>query len=428
MAGASGQPSDHPSFRSTDPTRQSSWWAGDSLEMVWVRLADRLERNGIRAEGRIRVIGLDREQRHAVGDLLGRSVTGSQVTVDLAGLDERLRLRAGMGLAEAAETVLGRTLIDGPARSAQRAQRRAEPTEAARAWVEAHADVDWPWIDEWLTAMRSDGVLGRDSDPVSLVTAALDVLHHRRAFVPPGAAGAGAGPVARSTLAAAVCQDAHALDDDRRLAGAVLRAVAVANGAMPPSDARDRRDLWDRLGVVTDLVSSTCLVWRLPGQVWDANGRPRGLDTEQPTHLTWWDVRSGLRVAPGGRVLICENPSVLEAVATAELGVAVICTSGRPNLVTGQVLAAVAESRTPMIYHGDFDWPGLAMAADAGRRYGAKPWLMTAEDYENAPGSLPLKGSPVESPWDPELAAAMRHRGVAVHEEAVLDQLIDALG
>jgi uncharacterized protein (TIGR02679 family) len=134
-----------------------------------------------------------------------------------------------------------------------------------------------------------------------------------------------------------------------------------------------------------------------------------------------------MRVERADRVLVCENPSVLEAIATAELDVAVICTSGRPNLVTGQVLSHVAESRSPMTYHGDFDWPGLAMAADALGRYGAKPWLMTAQDYEAVPGSLPLKGSPVESAWDPELCAAMRRRGVAVHEEAVLDQVIAAL-
>jgi hypothetical protein len=29
--------------------------------------------------------------------------------------------------------------------------------------------------------------------------------------------------------------------------------------------------------------------------------------------------------------------------------------------------------------------------------------------------------------WDRELGAVMRHHGVAVHEEAVLDDLLDAL-
>ena len=46
------------------------------------------------------------------------------------------------------------------------------------------------------------------------------------------------------------------------------------------------------------------------------------------------------------------------AIATAGLDVAVICTSGRANLVTGRVLSHVVESKSPMTYHGDFDWPG----------------------------------------------------------------------
>lgn len=52
---------------------------------------------------------------------------------------------------------------------------------------------------------------------------------------------------------------------------------------------------------------------------------------------------------------------------------------------------------------------------------------MTVEEYESVLGELPLKGAPVESPWDPELAAAMRRRGLAVHEEAVLAGLVDSL-
>lgn len=144
----------------------------------------------------------------------------------------------------------------------------AEPTAAALAWVEAHPEGRWPWVEGRLVTLRSDGLLGRDPDPATLVTSALEVLHHRRAFIaadsepprgrPRRSTGDDVqGSVSRSALAAVVCHDAHALDDDRRLAGAVLRAVAGVAGSPPPADARARRELWDRLGVVTDLVSST---------------------------------------------------------------------------------------------------------------------------------------------------------------------------
>ena len=77
-----------------------------------------------------------------------------------------------------------------------------------------------------------------------------------------------------------------------------------------------------------------------------------------------------------------------------------------------------------MRYHGDFDWPGLALANACRRDFGAIPWLMGADDYEGGHASEPLKGAAVEAEWDPELAPAMRSRGLAVHEEAVLDSVL----
>jgi hypothetical protein len=43
-------------------------------------------------------------------------------------------------------------------------------------------------------------------------------------------------------------------------------------------------------------------------------------------------------------------------------------------------------------------------------------------------GSLPLRGRAVEACWDPDLTTTMTGYGVAVHEEAVLPELLAALG
>src|SRR6476620_11206312 len=82
-----------------------SWWGNDQLTRVWGLIGDRLERTGLRPQGRIRVDGLSRPERHAVSDLLGRPVTASRVVIDLAELDERLLLRSGTRLADATERV-----------------------------------------------------------------------------------------------------------------------------------------------------------------------------------------------------------------------------------------------------------------------------------------------------------------------------------
>ena len=61
-------------------------------------------------------------------------------------------------------------------------------------------------------------------------------------------------------------------------------------------------------------------------------------------------------------------------------------------------------------------------------RHGAVPWRLSTADYTGAHGALPLTGARVEAPWDAALAAAMHARGIAVHEEAVVADLLVDLG
>jgi uncharacterized protein (TIGR02679 family) len=91
------------------------------------------------------------------------------------------------------------------------------------------------------------------------------------------------------------------------------------------------------------------------------------------------------------------------------------------------VLHALAGAR--LRYHGDFDWPGITIANRLVMEVGVVPWRMGADQYLAALHGprLPLLGTPIEPVWDPELGAAMRHHGVAVHEEAVLEDLLAAL-
>ena len=412
------------------------WWSPVALVRFWDIVAERLERNGLRAAGRVSIGGMDRSERHALTDLLGRAVTTERTVVDLSALDERLRSRAGVGLVPAVERVRGATLVDRPALRDLRSDRREAPLVTAERWLDDHPDVDWPWVAEWLQAMRRDGILTRDPDPERLVGSALNVLWDRRAHLGPGAgpretAGdALERPVARTELAARTAYDAHALDDDRRLSAVVLRALAARGQVDLPTGGSARRALWESAGVLADSVSTTCLTLGLrPSAGWGGSRRMAAYaDTGVPLHLTWWELSAGLALAPGQDVLVCENPRVLEAVAEAPVrGLAVVCTSGRPVLVVTELLLRLRVSGARLRYHGDFDWPGIAMANDLVTRVGATPWRMSAEDYLVAPASLALSGPVIGPVWDVELGAAMRHRGLAVHEEAVLATLLDAL-
>lgn len=400
------------------------WWRQPGLARVWSLVADRLEREGLQASGRVTATDLTRHEQRLLSDLVGRSVLRDRAQLDLAALDTRLRTRAGIGLVEAAESVLRRTLTDRPAARAAAAARRDEPRVAYQDWMADHPDFAEPRLDDWLGGLHRDGVLTRDRDPVGLVRSALEVLWARRGSL----RGEPEAPIARTQLAAELLGDAHALDDDRRLAAVVLRAgraLQVSEGAST------LREEWERLGVVTDRVSTTCLTLGLaaaePATPVGARLQPYR-EQHAILHLTWRDLDEGCQFASGQTVLVSENPRVVEAAAELEVrGAAFVSTGGRPSLLTLEVLARLRSAQARLLYHGDFDWPGLAIANDLVRRVGVEPWRMSADDYLALPARLPLGGSRVEASWDGELSAAMDHRGLAVHEEAALPGLLDDL-
>ena len=238
----------------------------------------------------------------------------------------------------------------------------------------------------------------------------------------------------RVELAAQVVGDAHALDQDRLLHQVVARGLAAASGSALPASAGARRALWEDYGVVPDRVSRTCLILGLAPAGEDPLARRLGLAAEagDPVHLTDRDLRRIPDAWQPGRsvVLVCENPRVLEAIADRYVASQpVVCTSGEPNTVVTTLLERLMDAGYSLRYHGDFDWPGIAIANRVVQRFGAVPWRMGAVDYEEQvrPDAPCLSGIEVEAVWDPELSAAMRASGRALHEEVVLPDLLDAV-
>lgn len=359
-----------------------AWLADPALLPVWQRLRGPLER-GARTTA---LGGLSRETRHALTALLRRPVTGD-VRLVLADLDALI----GHPLVEVVEE------LTGPLRN------RAAEQEARLAPLAVLADVDVAWAE----AVRASGLLTRLPDAEAVARDAVRM----RALLP--------GPSRlRTELAAAVTGDAHALDDGRPLAALVLRALT---GGPLPGTAAGRRAVWESAGVHADSLSTSVLTLGLRPRAggWLVEAAERG----DPVHLTTWHLRRlDLRVtAP---VLVVENPSLLEAFAVRHGGrAAVVCTAGWPAHVALELLDRL---EAPLSYHGDLDWRGVEICGWLAQRSGIRPWRMTTADYLAAPGGGPLSGREVGTPWEPGLSEAMRQRGVAVHEEQLIDELLDA--
>lgn len=360
------------------------WLKEPALLPVWRQLRGPLER-GNRTT---RLTGLSRETRHALRPVLGRPVTGD-VRIVLSELEVLL----GRPVVEVVEVLTG-PLRD---RAAERAARSAP--------LDVLAAVD----DAWAAAVGRSGVLSRLPDAEQVVRHAVALREQL-----PGE------PRLRTQLAAAVTGDAHALDDGRPLTAVVLRGL---NDGALPATAAERRAVWESVGVHADSVSTSVLTLGL---------RPAGTapltaaaERGDPVHLTPWDLqRREVRVE--ARVLVVENPSVLEAFALRHGGrFPVVCTAGWPAHVALELLTRLG---APLSYHGDLDWRGVEICAWLVERHGVQPWRMTAQDYLAAPGGGALTGRPVTTTWEPELAEAMAERGVAVHEEQVMESLLEGWG
>lgn len=385
------------------------------------------------------------EERRAVERLLGRPPgRGRSLTLRLGDLEERLR-HAGLArdLAEAADVLVGKV-------ENRKARRRAERRHLRRLLDDAAKRDPRPAVGEWL-AMRRTWVLLRrwergEGEAERLLHQALEVLEGLPA-------GAPHRPLLQQ-LAVETTGDAHALDPGHRLGTLVIAAVAALGGQDPADgtwrDASGWRRAWEAVGILTDDLSAPVLVHGFRGNDESPLGRLLRIhhETGEPARLSLRQLRRHsdrhsncrkgdlhrlLEQSPPKIAYVCENPAVVLA-AAERLGVPaqpLICLEGQPATAARHLLDALARAGVRLRYHGDFDWTGLQIANLVMERHGAEPWRYGSADYERAAGCPPrgpeLLGEPVEASWDPRLASVMVEHGRAVHEEAVLGELLSDL-
>jgi uncharacterized protein (TIGR02679 family) len=392
-----------------------------SLKPLWAVLRKRLEQNGHAIRGSV-ALQLDDDAADRISGLLGRPFSAGTARIRLADLDASLQSSAAArGLVAVVADLTGAPLRNLPAeRDVIRADRRLLWAELDRQLAD-HGLADAEWTARWVDWLRASGAVTRlpRGRAAVVLPVAVQVLARVLADDPT--------PIGLAELASEITGDAHGLDNGYPATALVLRGIAYALQIPPAASAAERRNLWQHVGVSTDEVSGTVITWALrpPGaDRWSAMMRERA-DLGLITHLTVHELhRSGDLTRPGEVIYACENPQVLQRLAAAEVNRPVACMSGNP------AAAGIALLRQSMIrYHGDFDWPGIAIA---GRIFGlgAQPWRFGRVDYVAAIRRLPadnrlgLTGRAQATPWDEGLHTAMTAADVAIHEEAVIDQLL----
>ncbi|MDI3423088.1 TIGR02679 family protein [Streptomyces luteolus] len=415
------------------PAATREWLTGPGLTRLWQGARKRLESNGVQATGSLRLTAMNARERNDLSLLLGKPLTGAAVTVRLDVLDARLRASAaGLGLRQTLEE-LGPPLTDRRAARADVTARRERVWSSLASSLDASPLADQEWPRQWYEVMRRAGVPKGVTSEAAIWTLQQAVQVLTALLGPEGTERNGTH--GRGELAAMTTGSAHGLDDGTWLARLVQRGVALAHGTEFPDDAAGRRALWRLVSVRPDEVSSTVLTYGLRpvGEGWRERALRERADHHCEVHITPRDLHDLRLQLPAATLIhICENPRVVEAAADAACVQPIVCTSGSAATVVFTLLDALAATGCRFAYHGDFDWPGIALANRVIRRYEALPWRMGTADYEHlaarsqAEGipQLALDGQPVDADWDPGLAPAMTALGVALHEEATLDLLV----
>jgi uncharacterized protein (TIGR02679 family) len=297
---------------------------------------------------------------------------------------------------------------------------RAEAERGRLEWRQTHRPLHElaarrPELEAWAAEAERSGVVKRlsrgDAALAGELTAnAASVLE----LLP-------ADGVALPVLAARALGDAHALDEGRALAALVIGAIRALSGspATATAGAEGRRQAWAAVGVALDELSSRVLTLgidaALPGD---------------PAVLTLRRIRRHPPAFDGGTVYVCENPAVVAAAAD-ELGAhcpPLVCVEGQLSAAGRALLAHLVAHDAQITYHGDFDWGGVRIASGVLALPRAQPWRYDAESYlaavRRGRGGPLTGGTPLDTPWNPPLRAAIERHAVRVEEEQLIAELL----
>jgi len=357
--------------------------------------------------------------QQAYGRLLGKHLPERErFNVSLSELDQCLRhAQICDGLLQAV------TLLKGPLLD-PREGKRQEKQQWLNLLSSAQENTQNPVIITWLQELFQQGTLKRLAANLTEAELLLSHLMEMLAHLP-------AEGLLVKQLAAQVTGDAHGLDEDRPLTGLLLNIIAVLQGRDKASGASSRRKLWLSAGLVPDHVSGSVLLLGVDAREDSLCGQTlhQHAKAAQACRLTLAQLKAQrLTLVPHPLVAICENPAVVQAaMLSGATAVPIVCTDGQPVGAVTWLLAALANSGCVLAYHGDFDWPGIAIANRLRSLFDTIPWRMSPQDYQLTPAQLPLQGSPVPPAWSQQLGEEMISRGLAVHEEAMIPTLMKDL-
>ena len=404
---------------------------------IWIAARQRLNQYGPKARGwiHLEMPSVNPRARERLGQMLGCPV---KRRVELGPLEEALvRMGAGTDLDDALAT------LGYPSPPGLRAPLEPLPLEPVEPLGRETPRVIrelvhyWPekWAAKWAGGPIVSTILGglprkAAEQYVRDMRILLDYLATNPGLV-----------VGRAELAAKLFGDAHALDQYRKMGKLATCTLEWATGRIQTGTEKNRgygsREVWRQVGVVGDQVSAPALAWAVPA-VCDTplseqlRAATRG---QLPIHINLHALLSyPVRVPPESRLLVVENPQMVESAVRRGIPACVIATSGGPSEAVKTLVGQMLKSGASVWFHADFDQGGFKTSSVL-YRVGCRPWMMSSVDYlqavqdaDDAGITLPRDPYSNQAPnttWNKELRKAYLRTGLIVHEEVVIEEVLE---
>lgn len=396
---------------------------GPDLAPIWEAARRKLDRFGPQRRGPIPKPDLSPAGALTLESLLGRK---PPQRLDLTELEEALAVRqVGNDLCSAL-TRLGHPPSDS---ATKRRAERTRSRQARTALRNAVASWDELWANKWADGIVKSGLIAAlDSREVGRLVADVRRLLDRIDRLEPSG-------ISRTELAVQLYGSAHALDRGEKRAAFVTHALRHQLCTPEEREPLGERELWEAAGILADRVSAPALTWSLPAvgtSPLDEQIRAAS-DGALPLHISLLALlRHPVAVARRTPVLVVENPRLVEAAAERHLAGCVVSSNGNPSTAVTTLMGQLLRSGASIWYHGDFDAPGIAICRRM-HETGCTPWMMDARHYEAAVRLAEFRDVRLErdarecgaTPWDPMLQEAFGRRRLIVHEEFLIDGVLD---
>ncbi len=390
------------------------------MSPVWAAARARLDRDD-QVQSRFIQPELNPHNRHCLTGLLGREPTKR---IALAAIESALVER---GIGHDLDEALSRLGYPPSPKAVERMAENARISGVRDAINTQTASWPEPWGGQWAKTVMRSGLLsdvgGEETSRLAhRVRMILDLLDDNPDAV-----------FSRCELAARLYGSSHALDGNQKLYRLVEHALRLRSERTDLSG----RKLFEHVGIEHSLVGAPVLTWAVPAigdtpldrQIRVAN------QGGTPLHINLYTLRKyRVSVPSGTKVLVVENPRLVEAAAQRHLSACVIASSGTPTTAVTTLLRQIADSDAGIWFHTDFDKGGFRIG-NFWHASGYEPWMMAHTDYLSAVSAsaraglnLPVDTTPEscgEPAWDRSLRPAYQVECLEVHEEVVSDAVLD---